>query len=250
MRTSTESHVSLMGLVEDLVPWIVPRLIVYLAVAAISALCFVVGAAVYSYFIAPPLAVSDAAKSPGSSGAPPDQKKQPFRRMKPAAPKDLDKETKLVTPPKAREPVEVLSIGIARRFITVARSGSELEVTLVMANLSSPPMQVFADRGDVELYILGQHWWAKSSFGINLCDRKLECSTDEEKERHSVYIESGASLPIKFRFSGYDNLPDVGTEVNLRMTILGHSVRPGINEGSKTPRWIEFFLYEPGIPVQ
>jgi hypothetical protein len=75
----------------DLLHWLLVRLAVYLSAAIISAGVFVAGAAIYAYFIAPPIPHQEApASSPRSFGPPPDRPSEKGVPVKDDGPLVLD----------------------------------------------------------------------------------------------------------------------------------------------------------------
>lgn len=229
------------GLISEVVRWLIPRFLVYLAAAVISGLLFIIGAAMYSY-VSPATFPPTPPTSPlAAPPAPPIS--QPGASQEPTRPLLRPQERAPVSQPIANEPAAsdiVADIVASRDWIEIKRSGDEFTLALTFRNPSRQKIYIFASREGGEVYASGSRWSASDATGLTLCDLKSECETPDEKQRHAAVIDTLESLPVKLTFKGYGDAPYVGKVVNVRLVVVAKA-----GQG----RWHEYLIYEPNIQV-
>jgi hypothetical protein len=228
------------GLISEVVRWLIPRFLVYLAAAVISGLLFIIGAAMYSY-------VSPATFPP----TPPTSPLWPRRRLQfrnrahrksRHAHSSARKNVHLYLNRSLTNRPRRTSLPISWHHVTGSskRSGDEFTLALTFRNPSRQKIYIFASREGGEVYASGSRWSASDATGLTLCDLKSECETPDEKQRHAAVIDTLESLPVKLTFKGYGDAPYVGKVVNVRLVVVAKA-----GQG----RWHEYLIYEPNIQV-
>lgn len=255
MRTAPSA-----GPVADLLRWLAPRFLVYLATAVFSALLFLLGAAVYSYISPVPFDERPLAP-PAIEQAPLKQSNE--RTPSPSRP-TITRPTcaDRIGPPGGCAPAvsQIPSVGIqkdvtigpsaefvaSRDRFEVRRNGDDLDLVITFNNPFNDPIWLVASKDEAELYVPGNRWAASGSSGIYLCDFKSECATSDALDRHASMLAPGGALKVTFSFARYINAPKVGSYVNVRLII---AARRHTGE-SRWDSWGDRLIYEPAILVQ